>query len=91
VTRLRCWNHTINAVKAWLRKHGATSAEIPVYISQLRDMLNQSSMSEYEDKLQEFQVLWSVPFSQYYMTDIHPEVNIHIHLIVVHRQSLSYR
>lgn len=71
---LRCWNHTINAVKAWLKKHGASSAEVPVYISHLRDMLNQSSMSDYEEKLQEFQVLWSEPFRQYYMTEIHPEV-----------------
>ncbi len=40
---LRCWNHTINAVKAWLKKHGASSVEIPVYISHLRDLLNQRS------------------------------------------------
>ena len=26
--RVRCWNHTINSVKAWLRRHGATSADM---------------------------------------------------------------
>ena len=25
VVWLRCWNHTINAAKVWLKKHGATS------------------------------------------------------------------
>ncbi len=48
-------NHTINAVKAWLKKHGASSVEIPVYISHLRDLLNQRSASSYENKLAEFQ------------------------------------
>ena len=32
VYRLQCWNHLINSVKAWLRSHGAASAEIPVYV-----------------------------------------------------------
>ena len=28
VARVRCWNHTINAVKLWLQRHGANSSEI---------------------------------------------------------------
>ena len=73
---LQCWNNTINAVKAWLKKHGASSVEIPVYISHLRDLLNQRSASGYEKKLAEFQVLWSKPFYQYFMAEIHNQVLI---------------
>ena len=31
LSRLRCWNHIINAAKFCLRKHGALSSEIPSY------------------------------------------------------------
>ncbi len=50
--------------------------EIPVYISHLRDLLNQRSASSYENKLAKFQLLWSKPFYQYFMTEIHNEVLI---------------
>ena len=32
---LLCWNHLISAVKFWLRKHGATYTEVPVYVSDI--------------------------------------------------------
>ena len=32
---LRCWNHTFSAARFWLRIHGATSMEIPVYMEDL--------------------------------------------------------
>ena len=51
VVCLRCWNHTINAAKVWLKKHVATSQEVPVYVSHLRELLNQCSTSGYEEKL----------------------------------------
>ena len=35
VRHFYCWNHTINAAKAWLKSHGALSSEIPVYIRML--------------------------------------------------------
>ena len=35
-----CWNHTINTIKIWLRKHGATGAEIPAYTGVVRDLFN---------------------------------------------------
>lgn len=63
-------------MKAWLKKHGAGSSEVPVYVSHLREMLNQPSFTTYEEKLQEFQVLWSEPFCRYYMDEIHPEVSM---------------
>ena len=36
--RLCCWNHTFSAVRFWLRKHGATAKEIPVYMEDFRSL-----------------------------------------------------
>ena len=75
VTRLRCWNHTINAAKAWLRKHGASAIEIPVYISHLRDLLHQPSEEAYLERLNTLETTWSRPFAEYYKTQVHPVVS----------------
>ena len=58
----------------WLRKHGATSAEIPVYVSHIRELFHQPSIESYEACLQKIQKDWSQPFVQYFMDNIHPEV-----------------
>ena len=47
IRRFLCWNHAINAVKFWLRKHGATASEVPVYVSDIRDLLHQETEMEY--------------------------------------------
>ena len=41
--RLQCWNHTINAAKAWLKKRGATSSEVPLYVSHICELFHQPS------------------------------------------------
>lgn len=74
VKRIICWNHLINSIKTWLRKHGATSAEIPAYVSCIRDLLCQPSAASYEEKLQSFQAMWSQPFCSYYMESVHAKV-----------------
>ena len=38
-------------MKAWLKKHGANSSEIPVYVSHLRELLNEDDSSSYDSKL----------------------------------------
>ena len=35
VVHVSCWNRIINAAKVWLRRHGAKSIKIPVYVSNL--------------------------------------------------------
>ena len=52
VRRLLYWNHIISCAKLWLRQHGATSTEVPVYISDIRDLLHQRSISEYVCQLE---------------------------------------
>jgi len=46
VYRLRCWDHTNNSVKAWLRGHGATSSEIPVYVASMRELFHQATEAD---------------------------------------------
>ena len=85
IHRVRCWNHIINAMKLWLRRHGSVSDEIPVYVSNLRDLFHQPSEEAYKNKLDELKMKWSDTFSEYYFNSIHPEVSIqHIVLCSVH-------
>ena len=54
--RLRCWNHTFSAARFWLRRHGATSKEIPVYLEDLRSLFHTISPEEYHTGLEEVKV-----------------------------------
>ena len=85
VRRFLCWNHAINAVKVWLRKHGAASDEMPVYVSHLRDLFHQETQEDYEQHLKEFKVTWSEAFLNYYMEEVHAKVWWHIHMLVSFR------
>lgn len=76
VVRLLCWNHVFSAAKTWLRRHGATAPEIPVYISDLSELFHQKSENAYERRLVELEEKWSEPFQEYYRKSIHPEVYI---------------
>lgn len=90
VVVLRCWNHLINAIKAWLRKHDATSKEIPVYVSNVRELLNESDMRSYESRLMQLRCKWSKAFVEYYMQEIHPEVSQHTYMCCMHWIPLYY-
>ena len=47
IHRLLCWNHALNSAKRWLKSHGASSAEIPVYVSNLRTLFHQETEEKY--------------------------------------------
>ena len=74
VRRFYCWNHVINATKLWLRRHGATSSEVPVYVSHLRELFHHESRQGYDCHLEEVKGNWSEAFLSYYMTEIHNKV-----------------
>ena len=76
VSRIQCWNHLFNSVKLWLRRHGANSNEIPIYISHLRELFHQETEFAYRGKLKELCKDWSKAFVDYYMQNIHEEVSI---------------
>ena len=73
---VRCWNHTINAVKLWLQRHGAVSARIPVYVSNLRGLFYQLPEEAYRNKLEELKTKWSEAFLEHHYDLIHPEVSV---------------
>ena len=77
VRRLLCWNHIISCAKLWLRQHGATSTEVPVYISDIRDLLHQQSTSEYGCQLESLRKKWSEPFYIYYMKELDNKVSFY--------------
>jgi len=74
VVHVRCWNHIINSAKIWLRRHGAKSDEIPVYVLNLRELFHQPSYKVYLGKLDSVKVNWSKAFLDYFEGNIHVEV-----------------
>lgn len=76
-----CWNHAINAMKVWLKKHGATAAEIPAYAGYVRDLLNQPCRADYNETLDIYKIKWSKSFFDYFMDQIHPKVSEILHYI----------
>ena len=75
VRHLLCWNHIINGAKLWLRQHGATSSEVPVYVSDIRDLLHQESASEYVNQLDILKQKWSESFYNHYMNELDKKVS----------------
>ena len=59
----------INNIKMWLRRHGASVSEIPVYISNIRDLFYQQTENDYELQLTQLKQNWSQPFVFYYMNE----------------------
>ena len=76
IHRLLCWNHALNSAKRWLKSHGASSAEIPVYVSNLRTLFHQETEEKYLHLLDQLKTNWSQPFLHYFMNDLHKKVNI---------------
>ncbi len=66
VHRFLYWNHLINAAKMWLKRHGASASEIPVYINNLRDLFHQETEEKYNIRLKHVTLKWSQPFLNYY-------------------------
>ena len=73
-TCLRCWNHLLRDVKRWLRSHGATSDDVSIYLSDLRELFHQPTMAEYENMLEVATQKWSSPFREYYTNEIAPDI-----------------
>ncbi len=85
VHRLICWNHGFSMAKRWLKSHGATTGEVPVYISNLRDLFHQDSEEKYEQLLSDLKATWSQPFLNYYMTEFHQKVRraLEFHVCII--------
>ncbi len=75
VCRFYCWNHVLKAAKLWLRNHGASSEEIPVYSANHRQLFHQPSEQAYSESLNSLKPLWSQSFLSHYTDHIHPQVH----------------
>ena len=54
----RCWNHLLRNVTRWLCSHGATSADISVYVADLRNVFHQGSEDGYRKQWTELAEKW---------------------------------
>lgn len=69
-------------MKFWLRKHGATSSEVPVYVSDIRELLHQPSASEYQCQLDQLKLKWSEPFYCHYVKELDEKLYLCIVIIM---------
>ena len=74
VSQLHCWNHTFRSIKSWLRVHGAPSADVSVYLSDVRMLFHVSTREYYTKKLDEMKAKWSSPFYDYYLKNVEPDI-----------------
>ena len=71
---LRCWNHVVKAAERWLRRHGATSDDMDVYRSDLKELLHLPTKEGYTKQLNKMSEKWSAPFFEYFNNNIHPDI-----------------
>ena len=71
---LRCWNHVVKATERWLRRHGATSDDVDVYRSDLKELLHLPTKEGYIKELSKKSEKWSAPFFDYFNNNIHPDI-----------------
>ena len=72
---VRCWNHSLRDVTRLLRGHGATTADISVYLADVKNVFHQASEDDYKKNLMELAEKWSVPFHEYYMDHIERDIS----------------
>ena len=71
---LRCLNNVIKAAERWLHSHKATSDDMLVYRSDLKELLHQPTKDQYTKLLRRMSERWSAPFFDYFNTNIHPDI-----------------
>ena len=70
-----CWNHILCDVRFLCRKHDAPSADILKYLEDMLELFCSSSPQLYESRLEEKMRQWDVTFQQFYMSEIHEDVD----------------
>lgn len=61
-----CANHILRDIEFWLKKHSASAGEIPVYKSNVRELLHCHNASALSQKELNFKSCWSAAFVTYY-------------------------
>ena len=70
-----CWNHILCDVRFWCRKHETPTADISKYLEDMLELFRSSSPQLYESRLEEKMRQWDVTFQQFYMSEIHKDVD----------------
>ena len=71
---IHCWNHIFQAMRLWLRKHGAPTQDIAVYSEDVFKLFHSVSEEQYEQQLAVASHRWDAAFEHYYLNEIHPDV-----------------
>lgn len=71
---VHCWNHILSDAKHWVRQHGGKSDNQLVYISNLRDLLQQENEHDYNERLEELSKFWSESFLEYNNSKLHDDI-----------------
>ena len=64
--KYNCWNHLLNDIKFWLRRHGEKNNDILVYRSNILSLLKCASLEKFEELEQNSCKKWSKGFVEYY-------------------------
>ena len=75
---VQCWNHLFRDVRLWLKRHGAPSTDVAVYLDDVWKLFQSSSEVDYDELLVRFRPAWDPTFEQYYLKQIHPDVGKYI-------------
>ena len=70
----KLWNHIFQAMRLWLRKHGAPSQDIAIYSEDVFKLFHSVSEEQYEQQLAIVSQKWDAAFEHYYRNEIHPDV-----------------
>ena len=73
---LRCWNHLFKNIRDWIRQHHGRQLDTKVYCNDCRELFKSESKESYSELLATKLEYWDPNFAHYYLTYIHPEINL---------------
>ena len=71
---VQCWSHLFRDIRLWLRKYGASAADITIYIDDVSRLFQSPSEVAYNQLLEQCCEKWDASFEQNYRNEIHPAV-----------------
>lgn len=73
---LRCWNHLFNNIRDWIKKHNGRRLDSKIYCNDCRDLFKCESKESYDELLSTKREYWDPAFCQYFLTYIHPDIDL---------------
>ena len=73
-----CWNHIFRDIRTWCHKHGAPSSDIAVYVADVQRLFHLPTADDYQKTLEELKKDWDAAFEEYYMQEIHCDVELSV-------------